>query len=72
MLADTITDSYQRVAAVLDRVTDSGIAAHGMVDKQVYRTDYENGVSVLVNYRQTDYTDAASGTTVPAGGWIVL
>ena len=72
VLADTITDSYQRVAAVLDRVTDSGIAAHGMVDKQVYRTDYENGVSVLVNYRQTDYTDAASGTTVPAGGWIVL
>ena len=44
-----ITD-YRTVAEVIKATSDSKISGHKQLQEGVYRTDYENGISVYVNY----------------------
>ncbi|MBR6548002.1 MAG: hypothetical protein IKT68_00520 [Clostridia bacterium] len=57
---------YKKVAAVLDGCQSATIQDHTQLAEGVYKTTYDNGVSVLVNYNNQAYTDAATGTTVEA------
>lgn len=69
---ETIDTMYDEVNAVLGQVQDQFIVDHERLDYNVYRTTYENGLQVIVNYNLEDYVDAVSGRTVAAQGYIVI
>lgn len=45
-------DAYQ---PLLEKIYDQKIVGHKCIADKVYQTDYENGVSVVVNYGDKDY-----------------
>lgn len=47
---ETIREDYARASAVLESLQGVEMVGHARVSGQVYRTDYENGTSVYVNY----------------------
>ena len=47
-------------ACILDRV---------VLEKDVVRVDYDNGISIYVNYRQTDWT--GDGVTVGGESFLI-
>lgn len=60
---------YSRAAAELASVSGKRIAAHQRLDVQLYRTTYENGVEVYVNYADTDAV--YEGKTIGAKDYLV-
>ena len=55
---------YKAAAAVLDGCANATIEDHVLLAKDVAMTTYENGVQVIVNYTDAEYTH--NGTKVPA------
>lgn len=67
--AQDAADRYQRYQKLLEKVYDSVIVAHRALQPDVFETEYENGVRVIVNYNdyevnvdgirigKTDYTE---------------
>lgn len=53
---------YGAYQPLLEKIYDQKIVGHRCLSDKVYQTDYENGVSVIVNYGDTDY--APNGVTV--------
>ena len=47
---DTAAQDYRRAAAVLSLVAGEEMVSHARVTENVYRTGYQNGVAVYVNY----------------------
>ncbi|MFK7693995.1 DUF5696 domain-containing protein [Paenibacillus sp. HJGM_3] len=56
---DTVVQEYGRWKAALGRVQNAFIVGHRELAKDVMETRYDNGVAVLVNYRDTAYTDGS-------------
>lgn len=46
------------------------IANHEIIDSDVVRVTYANGVELLINYRRADYN--VDGNVIPAQSWLVL
>ena len=63
---DAIRD-YKAAAAVLNGCQASTIKDHDMVAEDVFLTTFDNGVAVVVNYREEAFT--YNGTQVPARGF---
>ncbi|MGG3280130.1 DUF5696 domain-containing protein [Paenibacillus solani] len=61
--------AYTEVNAVLKKVRGAVITNHDELSERVYRTTYENGVHVIVNYRNEAVT--VDGRTIPSKGYIV-
>lgn len=61
---------YKEVSSVLNEVCDQAIVDHRKLDEGIYRTTYENGLTVVVNYTTEDYS--FDGVTVEAESYIVL
>lgn len=61
---------YREASSVLNRVRGQCIVDHEKLTQGVYRTTYENGLVVVVNYTAEDYR--GDGFTVVAGGYSVL
>ena len=59
---DYAREWYTAYQPLLEKIYDQKIVGHKCLADNVYLTDYENGVSVIVNYGDTDY--APNGTTV--------
>lgn len=53
---------YTAYQPLLEKIYDQKIVEHKRLADKVYRTDYENGISVIVNYGDKDY--APNGITV--------
>lgn len=49
-----IAEDYKEANDKLSETVGKQITAHTRVDKELYKTDYENGVSVYVNYSEKD------------------
>ena len=66
---DTIVEDYNRLSKDFEGVYDEFIVDHKKIASNVYRTEYESGLAVIVNYNYNsfDYT----GTTIPARDYIV-
>lgn len=47
---DVAQQMYHDVNKLLTKVRNRQIVSHRMLEDGVYRTDYENGVYVIVNY----------------------
>ena len=67
---DEINDVYGKVNEALQGVKGAAIIDHRVLAEGVYRTSYDNGVHVYVNYNNEDYV-TEGGTIVPAGGYKV-
>lgn len=63
-------DLYKRVLPLLQRTRNAKIADHRRLDDQVYQTTYDNGVSVIVNYRSEDVV--VQGVRVKAEDFAVI
>jgi hypothetical protein len=59
---DPSVDEYKKSAAVLDQVNKEVITGHEMLQPQVYRTTYSNGLQVTVNYG--DEQASVDGVTI--------
>lgn len=62
-------DTYRKISQVLNTVQGAGITSHSMVAVGVASVEYDNGVTVLVNYNSEDVL--CGGETVPALGCLV-
>ncbi|WP_148300224.1 DUF5696 domain-containing protein [Paenibacillus sp. JCM 10914] len=63
------TAAYNEVDAVLGKVRTQTIKDHEMLEKGVYRTTYEDGTTVVVNYN--DYAINVEGDTVEPLGYLI-
>jgi len=61
---DEAMQAYKDVNNVLKRVRGQSIKEHKKLDEGVYQTTYENGLSVIVNYRNEPVT--VNGVTIEA------
>ena len=67
--ADASVQEFRAAAELLSKVAGEPISDHEMLQPGVFRTTYGNGVSVTVNYNESQAT--ADGTTVPGFGYAV-
>lgn len=67
-LKDIIVESYKRVTPVARLTALSKMTSFKRLtdDMQVQQTEFDNGVTVIANFSNTDYAHS-SGKTVPAG-----
>lgn len=63
-IKDQIIDTYEYVSQALDGVYGTKIVKHEQVAPEVYKTTYENGTSIYVNYSDKDYV--AEGIKIAA------
>lgn len=68
MWLDEAADMYREVNEVLKQVRHERIVSHGKLAEGVYKTVYENGLSVIVNYNRSPVT--AEGRTIEAEGYV--
>ena len=46
---------YEAYQPLLEKIYNQKIVGHKSIGDKVYQTDYENGISVIVNYSNNDY-----------------
>jgi len=61
---------FEKAQAVLDQVSGADIVGHSKVDKNVYRTDFSNGKTILVNY--SDETVSFEGNSINGEDCLVI
>lgn len=62
--------AYHEVNTVLKKVRGQQMLRHRKLADHVYQTDYENGISIIVNYGESDAT--IDGIEVEAGHYAVI
>jgi hypothetical protein len=67
---DTAVELYNRFNTELGDTYNQYIVGHEKLASGVYKTTYENGKSVVVNYNYTDYD--YNGTTVPQRDFVAI
>lgn len=65
---DSVIEKYGKVSQVLGQVSGACIQDRVVLEKDVVRVDYDNGISIYINYRQTDWT--GDGVTVGAESFL--
>lgn len=63
---DTVVSQYTEYASVMDDLRDKQIIRHEQVYANTYKTTYENGTIIYVNYGDAVTVE---GVAVPAGGY---
>ncbi len=66
---DEAVQYYRETNEVMRGLRTQAIVNHEKLADHVYRTTYENGTSITVNYNQTDVL--VNGTTIAAEGYLV-
>ncbi len=69
---ETAQEIYTKVNEAIGDVNDQFIVNHERLAESVYRTTYESGKQVIVNYSVVDYVDSTAGITVPANNYLVM
>ena len=67
--AEPAAESYRFVSGALDGLQDVAITDHEILDQNLRRVSYANGVRILINYG--DEEAQCEGRTVPALSYIV-
>ena len=67
-IKDSIYESYEYVSKALEGVYGLKITNHEQIAKDVYKTTYENGTSVYVNYSDEVYN--AQGIKIEAQNYL--
>lgn len=66
---DYAVDEYKQVKEAYEDINDKLMVGHEKLADGVFKTTYENGVSIIVNYNDTAYS--SDGITVAAQNFIV-
>ena len=69
-LLPEILESYRQVSDALEGVAGSRMIGHARMAEGVYKTSYDNGIAVYVNYGTSAQT--VEGRSVPAEGYAVV
>ena len=64
---DEAVTVYQQVNDALKHVSDAQIIDHEILENQVRKVTYDNGVTIYLNYSDTAQT--ADGVEIPAGSY---
>lgn len=67
---ETAIKDYKTLASVFNGYCDKEITDHCIINENVRYTTYDNSMTVVVNYGETDFN--FKGATVKAGGFIVV
>lgn len=67
-IKDSIYESYEYVSTALDGVYGLKITSHEQIAEDVYKTTYENGTSIYVNYSDEVYS--AQGIKIEAQNYL--
>ena len=67
-IKDSIFESYEYVSTALDGVYGLKITGHEQIAEDVYKTTYENGTSIYVNYSDEAYN--AQGINIEAENYL--
>ena len=67
---ETIIEEYARMNGALQSVKDAYIVARDVLAIDVVQVTYSNGVSIIVNYNETAYTDG--NIQVDAKGYLLV
>lgn len=70
LFSDQLATQYKALKAARKAVSDSALHEHRRIAANVYAAVYENGVTILVNYGDTDHL-LENGSSVPAGGYLI-
>ncbi len=70
-IVEDVMDVYREVNEVLGGVWGSRIVDHQILSPNVFKTVYENGTAVVVNYTFSPYV-LNEETVVPAEGYVVI
>ncbi len=70
VLKEKILRYDKEIGEILRQVEGVGIAGHTYLDSQVVLVEYENGISIVVNYGDTDYN--YQGESVPACSYSLM
>lgn len=65
---DTLGGYYERTAAFLNMVSAAQITGHEKLQEDVYRTEFSDGTTVYVNYRDKAVTE--DGVEIPARDFV--
>ena len=63
---------YTSVNDIIADVQDQYIISHERLSENVYKTTYEEGKQIIVNYGSEDYTDEALNVTVGSYDFLVI
>ena len=63
-IKDDISDMYNETKEALDAVSGAAIKEHTVLQQGIHKTEFSNGVSITVNYTDSQYTDG-NGTVEP-------
>ena len=69
-LEGRIREYAEGIGSVLKRVEGIGIAKHEPLADNVVYVEYENGLSMIINYNHRDYVDGQ--TSVPALSYTII
>lgn len=69
-IKQTVIDSYKYLSEALSDVYGLSIVKHKILANGVNMVTYENGISIVVNYNETDYS--ANGVTCKAKDYSVI
>lgn len=61
---DTAVDTYEQVNEALKHVSSAAMVGHDILDNNVRKVTYDNGVVIYINYSQQE--QQADGLTIPA------
>ena len=68
-LKDSIVSNYKSVSDYYEKISDSRIVEHNILDSGLRETVFENGIKVFVNYSDKEISSAAGA--VPAKSFLV-
>lgn len=69
VLLPAMTETNAKLLALHEAVGGSAMVRHECLDQDVAKTTYQNGTTVYINYRKTEYT--VDGVTIPALDYLV-
>lgn len=67
---DRAAEIYKEMKEIYKDIYDKAMISHERLGQGVYKTTYENGVSIIVNYNDTDFY--MSGVSVKGNNYLVL
>lgn len=62
--ASVVAEDFKKACSIMEKVDGYSITSHSYIGNNVFRTEYENGIAVLVNYGEQDVI--VFGTLVPS------
>ncbi len=68
-IKDTVIENYKSLSDYYEKIADSEIVNHTILESGIRKTEFSNGVTVYVNYSDNEISDAAG--KIPAKSFLI-